>query len=161
MSTATNRADTRGQRKTNEDARDFIHTEIFGGNPFDVNKLPKIDGFVYKWVTTSAMGQAYAQNVQRAITERWKPVLLSDLKTAAEKANSDVSFLLATEWQGQTGVVGSHDMILMMRPESIHNAHKDYIRQQVDGQEMAVGQQFSNAMPEGFKKMRVADIDDD
>ena len=159
MNTNT-REDKRGQRTPNEDTRAFDPAAMFSTNPFDISALPVIDGFVYKWVTTSAMGQAYASNVQRAITERWKPVLLSDLKTAAEKMNGDVSFLLATEWQGQTGVVGSHDMILMMRPKEIHGAHMAYIKQQVQGQESAVANQFNDAMPDGVRKMRPADIDD-
>lgn len=155
-------SDKRGQRTPHEDKRvDF--SAMFDSNPFDITKLPQIDGMVYKWVTVDVMGKSNMQGYQRAVMQHWRPVLLTDIQTAAEKTSSDISFLMARELNGQTGFVGSHDMVLMMRPKHIDDAQKQYLRQTINGQERAVDEKFTGSLPQGIHRMpnsKVPIIDD-
>lgn len=154
--------DKRGQRETHQDTRKPPLVIDFDANPYDVDKLPKIDG-VYKWVRVSMMGQADLKNVQKAKLEHWQPVLFDDLKVKADEQGLDVSYLLTTEFQHQQGVVGSHDMVLMMRPLEIDAAYKEHTRKLTRDQERAVDNQFDGAMPEGFMRMndgKIPIIDD-
>jgi hypothetical protein len=154
--------DKRGQRIPHEEKRvDF--SAMFETNPFDLEALPQIPGMAYKWVTVDVLGKSNMQGYQKALMQHWRPVLLADIQTAAENTSKDVSFLMARELNGKDGYVGSHDMVLMMRPKDIDDAQRSYLRQQIDGQEMAVDNKFTGSLPQGIKRMpgnKVPMIDD-
>lgn len=137
--------DKRGQRVAHEDKRvDF--SAMFETNPFDLEALPQIPGMAYKWVTVDVIGKSNMQGYQKALMQHWRPVLLTDIQTAAENTSKDVSFLMARELNGQEGYVGSFDMVLMMRPQEIDDAQKQYLRKQINSQERAVNDRFTGSL---------------
>lgn len=153
------RTDKRG---THEDKRvKFNPAELFNSNPYDLERLPKIQDWVFKWFRHSVMGAPDAGNIQKAMTMHWKPVLMTDLQAIATEQGKDISFLLETKWGNTEGVVGSHDMMLMMRPEEIEKAYQQHLQQMTNAQERAVTDQFKSSLPTGFEKMRPALIDED
>jgi hypothetical protein len=155
----------REQRPTKRDQRtERVETGFsFDTNPFDIDNLPKIPGQVYKWVTVDVIGKAEMKGYQKALMERWRPVTLDSLRQAGESTGVDTSFLMAREINGQAGIVGSHDMVLMMRPVETHNAQMAQIRQNINSQEKAVDNKFNGALPSGIKRIqdsKVPIIDD-
>lgn len=139
--------------RTNQfDQRIDIAEIDFEENLYDLEKLPKIDGWVFMWGRVSMHGQPDLKNLQSLRNKNWQPVIMEDLKEKALAQGKDVSFLLETSLNGQKGLVGTHDMVLFTRPAKVHDMYKAQRDKITAEQEKNVQTEYENAVPDQFKQ---------
>jgi hypothetical protein len=144
--------DTRGQREPNADSRVF--DDFFNdSNPYDINKLPKLDGMTLQWHRVSFMGENDTKNIMKSMTRGWKPVLMSTLKEAAAEGGFDIPYM-TTKFGEQEGVVGTYDLILMAIPTHIKQKYDEAVQRRKDLQQQSQDVNFDQYMrdnvPNGF-----------
>jgi hypothetical protein len=125
--------DPRAPRAQEMRAADQIHEE------YDVNwdddsllntdNIPPRDGFVQRWVRTTINGIEDQKNVQKKYNRGWRPRLLDTVPKG--------QFVMNIDFNGQQ-VIGIHGMILMERPEALHNRQQASVRNSIDLQMQAV-----------------------
>ena len=104
----------------NQDVResDDIHEEYDDNweppGLLDASKLPPRPGFVQRWVRTKLNGVDDAANVGRKYNQGWRP-------RPADTVPSGV--YIPRIMHAGASVVGMEGMILMERPEKLHDAH--------------------------------------
>jgi len=97
----------------------------------DTTHIPARPGYVQRWVRTEINGQPDPNNVGRRINQGWRPRMADSVPQG--------SFVPTVVHQG-SNVVGIIGMILMERPEAMHNQHRAHIRAMTDAQDQAVNQ---------------------
>lgn len=91
--------------------------------------IPPRPGYVQRWVRTMLQGRDDYANVFKKQNKGWQPRLLSTVPEG--------QFVMKIDFQG-IEVIGIHGMILMERPEALHERQKSAIRRQTNLQMEAV-----------------------
>jgi hypothetical protein len=142
---ANNKQDNRGLRETHVDER-MAENYFDEVNPYDIEKLPKIEGMVLEWQRISYMGENDTKNIMKANTRGWRPVLAETLKQSALESGFEMSYLPTTKFGEQSGVVGTFDLILMAIPTKIHEAYNASIKKRVELQQASQDTIFNNSL---------------
>lgn len=102
----------------------------------DASKMPPRPGYVQRWVRTKLNGQDDAANIGRKYNQGWRPRAASTVPkgTYAPKLMRDGS-----------EIVGMDGMILMERPEKLHEAHARRNKNMADDQMLAVDRDLFKA----------------
>jgi len=101
-------------------------------------KLPHVkprDGYVQRWVRTQLDGKQDDGNIYKRKQEGWQPRKADTLKEG--------EFLPTTELTKKGNnhkevVIGTHNMILMERPQAIHNEYRELVKEDVRLQQQAI-----------------------
>lgn len=93
------------------------------------DNIPAREGYVQRWVRTTIKGQDDHTNVFKKYNKGWKPRPLDSIPKG--------QFVPHIDFQG-VNVVGIHGMILMERPEQLHERQRKQIDEQNRLQQMAV-----------------------
>jgi hypothetical protein len=148
MAKINSTVDTRGIREPNEDSR--VMDDFFNdSNPFDIGKLPKLDGMTLQWHRVSTLGDNDTKNIMKSMSRGWKPVLMETLKEAATEGGFDMPYM-TTKFGEQEGVVGTYDLILMAIPTKIHEAYKASIQRRINLQQQSQEVIFNHEMAQNI-----------
>lgn len=93
------------------------------------DNIPAREGYVQRWVRTVLNGKEDQSNVFRKINKGWRPRLMSTVPKG--------QFVTKIDFNG-TDVVGIHGMILMERPEALHERQQRAKQNLIDLQMRAV-----------------------
>ena len=95
---------------------DPIHEEYEGNwdsdSLLDTTNIPARQGYVQRWVRTSIKGMEDQSNVFKKVNKGWKPRALSTIPKG--------QYVMRVDFNG-VDVVGIHGMILMERPQALHD----------------------------------------
>lgn len=95
-------------------------------------KLPYIearDGFVQRWVRTKLDGHVDDGNVYKRQVEGWQPRLADTVPKGSP--------IPKTEFDGAS-VIGMHNMVLMERPQTLHDEYREEVRDDIRRHEQAI-----------------------
>jgi len=99
----------------------------------DTKNIPSKPGYVQRWVRTKIQAADDQNNVFRKINQGWKPRTVDSVPKGQFIPNVDFNGL---------NVIGIHGMILMERPQELHDKHAAYNRQQANSQMVAAEEQL-------------------
>jgi len=102
--------------------------------------LKALPGMVQRWVRIKLRGEDDLSNVSRQMQDGWKPRM-------ADTVPKDV-FATKVDFQGSS-VIGKHDLILMHRPQWLHDKQVASVRNSTNNQLEAVRNNMFKAHEEG------------
>jgi len=111
------------------DSRDEFEDIDFNPANLNTKDIPPREGYVQRWVRTSIRGENDQTNVYKNAKLGWKPRQADSVKKGA---------MVPTVELNGDNVIGLHDTLLMERPTSIDDKHKEYLRKQTSAQMQAV-----------------------
>lgn len=142
----TRKRTTRTQEKR---AAEPVH-EYHGGFNEDGTLLDAPEsrpGFVQRWVRTKLEGHDDPGNLVRRLNQGWRPRSADTIPKG---------FFAPTISHGEYGnVIGTHDMLLMERPEDLHQKYTDKVKEDTKNLERAVKAnlgQTHNPNQQGFTR---------
>jgi len=106
----------------------------------DTKHIPARPGYVQRWVRTKIRGEDDQNNVFKKINQGWRVRTLDSVPKG--------QFVPHVDFQG-TNVIGIHGMLLMERPQEIHERHAAYNRKQAQHQMTAAKENLFNVHREG------------
>lgn len=101
----------------------------------DTKNIKARPGYVQRWIRTKVRAEDDQNNIFKKINQGWKPRTLSSIEKG--------QYVPKIDFQG-VDVVGIHGMILMERPEKMHEQQARYNRSIVEHQLSAVKQNVFN-----------------
>ena len=125
----TSRAGDSRAAEESHDSRDMFEDIDFNPANLNTKDIPPREGYVQRWVRTSINNESDQSNVYRSGNLGWRPRQADSIKKG--------SMIPTVEFNGDN-VIGLHDTILMERPVSVDEKHKEYERKMGAGQMQAV-----------------------
>lgn len=95
----------------------------------DTSRIPARPGFVQRWVRTELNGLPDPNNVGKRFNQGWRP------RAADSVPQGD--YVPTIDYRG-SNVIGMVGMILMERPQHIHEQHRRYVASMNDAQTRSV-----------------------
>ena len=131
----TDKVETQGRESREHETRE-VETRTESWSPPTVLPDPDPqDGWVFRWVRTSTVGQADNTNVSKKLRSGWEPVKAEDHPEMMIKSDLDSRF-------GGEGNIEVGGLLLCKMPEEKLKARGDYIKKVSDRQIDSIDNNF-------------------
>jgi len=126
-----NRLDRLSREQESREADEIHESYDDWGSDYllDTSKIPARPGYVQRWIRTGMKGEDDRANVFKKMNKGWKPRLLNTVPKAQQ--------VLKQDFNGDE-VIGIHGMILMERPDRLHERQSNEVKRLADLQMEAV-----------------------